>query len=421
MIWYLLLPITITREYLTNISMTSVRHPMAIRRERMFPDVIDISRATASISDSSSTDVATKTTNQLVIDTYTRLIQVTKERQKMMTQEDAKKTRFRLSQYSKVIRLITDYEEIIVDGDQLKDVKGVGKGTISKINEIIETGTLTDLADDLPELVSSYHDSDLRVINELKQFHGIGDAIAKRLIAKFHITGTDDFVNKYNDGRIGIGKNQISKHIAVGIEHFRDIQQKIPYDEIRHINHFIQSAVKSIDSKLRVIICGSHRRKMPLSGDIDMLITHKDIITDADVENSHRQFLIDIVDQLTKSKFLVGHLTVKGHTKYMGVCHTLIRSPCGEKYVTLNGIGRRIDIRFVPYVSYYPSMLYFTGCGEFNVRMRIIANQRGFTLNEYGLFLYDGADKGDIVERITSERDIFDIIGIKYIRPRMRT
>ena len=46
----------------------------------------------------------------------------------------------------------------------------------------------------------------------------------------------------------------------------------------------------------------------------------------------------------------------------------------------------RIDIRLIPYNSLYYSLLYFTGSGDFNQRMRKLAKKLGFKFNEYGLF-----------------------------------
>lgn len=68
-------------------------------------------------------------------------------------------------------------------------------------------------------------------------------------------------------------------------------------------------------------------------------------------------------------------------------------------------IGRRIDIRFMTYDSYYPAILYFTGFSPLNRLMRTYALKRHYTLNEYGL--YHGGEK--VV--VNSEKDL-RFIGI---------
>jgi len=76
---------------------------------------------------------------------------------------------------------------------------------------------------------------------------------------------------------------------------------------------------------------------------------------------------------------------------------------------------RRIDIRFVPYESYFSALVYFTGSAELNKKMRVIAKSKKLKLSEYGLF----KENGEMLP-IKSERDIFDILNIEYLLPRLR-
>ena len=75
----------------------------------------------------------------------------------------------------------------------------------------------------------------------------------------------------------------------------------------------------------------------------------------------------------------------------------------------------RIDIRFIPYTSWYYALLYFTGSAELNKKMRQIAKTKKLKLSEYGLFKEDGT-----MMEVNSERDIFDILDIEYLVPRLR-
>jgi DNA polymerase/3'-5' exonuclease PolX len=83
----------------------------------------------------------------------------------------------------------------------------------------------------------------------------------------------------------------------------------------------------------------------------------------------------------------------------MGIC----------KY--LNNPIRKIDIRIVIPESFFTALLYFTGSYEFNERMRGIAKRQGYKLNEYGLY------KNNKQIHIYSEKDVFDILGMKYLDP----
>ena len=78
-----------------------------------------------------------------------------------------------------------------------------------------------------------------------------------------------------------------------------------------------------------------------------------------------------------------------------------------------------IDIREIPFESYYFALLYFTGSGAFNQRMRAYSKSKGYLLNEYGLYSLDRLDEKR-VKGIESERDIFEAIGYKYLEPKDR-
>jgi DNA polymerase/3'-5' exonuclease PolX len=122
-----------------------------------------------------------------------------------------------------------------------------------------------------------------------------------------------------------------------------------------------------------------------------------------------------LVELMEREGLLVGHLTSHGNTKYMGVC----RADANAGSNVNENPGRRIDIRFVPYDSMGAAILYFTGSGTFNKLMRFRANQRGYTLNEYGLFHYNNGIKGEQVPTPT-EQDVFSILRFLYLEPELR-
>lgn len=109
-------------------------------------------------------------------------------------------------------------------------------------------------------------------------------------------------------------------------------------------------------------------------------------------------------------KVLVDNLTdFDNKTKYMGFSK-LSRKPV-----------RRVDVRFVPYESYYYALLYFTGSYQLNTQMRIISKQKGYKLNEYGLFKIK--EDGTVSNRkikVKSEKDIFKKLGMDYLEPNQR-
>ena len=75
---------------------------------------------------------------------------------------------------------------------------------------------------------------------------------------------------------------------------------------------------------------------------------------------------------------------------------------------------RRIDIRFIPYDSFFSALLYFTGSAELNKKMRQVAKEMGYKLSEYGLF------KNDDALEINSEKDVFTLLKLPYLEPNER-
>ena len=83
--------------------------------------------------------------------------------------------------------------------------------------------------------------------------------------------------------------------------------------------------------------------------------------------------------------------------------------------------NRRLDMIYTDYTNYSFTLLYFTGSGQFNIDMRNHALSLGYSLSEYGLKYSKGKNKGNFVEhKFENEKDIFEFLGIKYIKPEDR-
>ena len=187
--------------------------------------------------------------------------------------------------------------------------------------------------------------------------------------------------------------------MLIGLKYIDDLRRRISYIDITNIEAVLQNLLKQYYPELIMEICGSYRRVRETSGDIDILLTCK--------EPKCNDYLKKVVDLLTEKTYLVDHLTKKGLTKYMGICHLF------------NGQYVRIDIRYIKYDSFAPALLYFTGSAELNRKMRELANTQGYTINEYGVYKYVDKKKGDKVI-VKTERDIFELIGMEYLNPRER-
>lgn len=163
-------------------------------------------------------------------------------------------------------------------------------------------------------------------------------------------------------------KHLLNNHQKIGYTFFDEFQQRIPREEVAEVEQIVNEILPELDPKLRATICGSYRRGKATCGDIDMLLTHPDYTQ----EHKTPSFFRKLVEKL-RSKGVITHDINFGQVKYNGVC----RLPKAES------LHRRIDILWIPYDQYFFGLLYFTGSGFFNIQMRRIALEKGFTLNEY--------------------------------------
>ncbi len=308
---------------------------------------------------------------------------------------------FRLKQLKNVTNILKNYpKKITIDNYiELKDINGIGKGTIDRIKEILLTGKLSELGD----FVNNKKEKN-KIIEDLESVVGIGHTHAIELFNK-GITSVKDLKKKIKNKEI-----EVNEKIELGLKYYGKFEGNIPRNEIDKIYKIFTDLIKKINKKLKpeeqflFEFCGSYRREKPTSGDIDILISKFGKI------NEDNNFLPDIVKLLKEpikknndSPLLVDDLTELGKTKYMGFL----------KYK--DNPVRRIDIRFIPFDSYYSALLYFTGSAELNKKMRQIAKTKKLKLSEYGLF----KDNGDKIP-INNERDVFDILEIEYLVPRLR-
>lgn len=204
----------------------------------------------------------------------------------------------------------------------------------------------------------------------------------------------------------------------LGIRYYCDSQLRIPRAEMHRHVHLLRQSCQQVDNDLAMMVCGSYRRELDTSGDVDCLLSWSSIdVAAARPSNESRGPMADLVSVLDHRGYIKGMLG-HGATKVMAFAQLE------------NGLPvRRLDIRWVAPESFPTAMLYFTGSAEFNSRMRGAALQKGFTLNEYGLFhLVDGkraagptpSSRGGKRVPVSSEREVFDAIDFPYVEPRDR-
>ena len=301
-------------------------------------------------------------------------------------------TLFRLKQLKNVLSIIKKYpDELTLDNlAEFKELPGIGKGTIDRIIEILKTGHLKEI-----KKISKKDQDHEKIINELENVHGIGRKLAIELY-EMGIKSIKDLKEKVNDNVI-----KVNNTIMKGLLYHNKIKQKIPRKEIDKYYKYIQKIINNLNKDLNdnnkyiFEICGSYRRENPTSNDIDIIFSK----INAKTESKHLNKIVNSLEPILIDSFITAPYT----KKYMGI------SCLGDDY-----LYRRIDMRFVPYQSYYSALLYFTGSVDLNTNMRKKAKSMGYKLSEYGLY----SDKKLLP--VKSEEDIFKLLEMDYLEPSER-
>ena len=284
---------------------------------------------------------------------------------------------FRARAYQKAQETIMAYPGDILSPNDLKGKPGIGETIMEKLNEYVQTGTLKVLEREKNNPV-----------NILAEVYGIGPKKAKDLVDQ----GITSIAQLRENQQL---LNDIQK---VGLQYYEDILKRIPRSEIEDYKEIFDKAFpKGTDGKMEIV--GSYRRGAQSSGDIDVIIT----------SNSSRVFTT-FIDNLIKEKIIL-YVLSRGPTK----CLVVAKIPSSDA-------ARRVDFLYTTPEEFPFAILYFTGSKIFNTVMRHIALEKGFTMNEHGIYKMDAKKKGDKVERsFKSEEDIFDFLGLAYKSPIERT
>lgn len=351
--------------------------------------------------------VISNKSNEPLINEFTLLVKQVQYdmNNKELTKQEKIKYQFKLKHFKNALTIIKQFPEKITKAEDLKDVSGIGKGIMERIDEFLTNKTISEI--DKKMIKEIKKDSDL--LDELSQVINIGPKVAKQLIDKYNIKSVDDLKKRIKSKEI-----EVNDKILIGLKYHGIVKEKIPRKEIDSYDIVFQEEIKKVEGyeKLGLIltIAGSYRRQKVTSNDIDILISSKNIVKKKDYEKLDRNILNEFLVNLKKRKILVDNLTdFDNETKYMGFSK-LPRKPV-----------RRIDVRFVPFESYYYALLYFTGSFELNREMRTLAKQRGYKLNEYGLYkMKEDGTASRSNTKVNSEQDIFKVLKMDYLEPNER-
>ncbi|MFB6146037.1 MAG: DNA polymerase/3'-5' exonuclease PolX [Candidatus Nanohaloarchaea archaeon] len=284
--------------------------------------------------------------------------------------------------YRRAARNIEALSEDIVyiyERGELEEIDGVGENIADKISEYLETGEIEyykKLKKDLPVDIEA-----------LTAVEGLGPKKSKKLYMALGISDLDELEEAAREGKIaeveGFGEKSQEK-ILDHIDMARQGQERMLLGKAFPIAEDIKSELEGSGEFDRVTIVGSFRRRRPTVGDIDILATADD------PEKAMEMFT---------SGDDVKEVLVHGDTK---------------SSIIISG-DLQVDLRIVEKEQYGAALQYFTGSKDHNVKLRSIALEKDWKLNEYGLF-----DAEENILAGETEEGIYAKFDLDYIEPELR-
>jgi DNA polymerase (family 10) len=265
-----------------------------------------------------------------------------------------------------------------LDEAALRGWSGIGKDLAIRIRDIAATGT----CEIRQELLKEFPETLLEVL----RLQGVGPKTVAMLYKELHIKSLDDLSQAAKAGRIRGLKGMGAKK--------EDLILKALDERQRHAGRHLLSKASDVADALiaylmthapaaMIVTVGSVRRGAETSGDLDLLATGADAT------------LADAFVAYPTVERILGH----GPTKAS---------------VLLRG-GYQADLRIVLPDQRGAAMQYFTGSKAHNIALRDRALERGWKLNEYGLF-----DPQDQAIAGATEEGIYDALGLAWIPPELR-
>jgi DNA polymerase/3'-5' exonuclease PolX len=306
---------------------------------------------------------------------------------------------FKVKAYEVVLKQLEEYPGVIRNYEDIENAKfkGIGKKIEAKIKEIFSTGRLSAAR-------RAKESNPLDLYDQILDIHGIGPVKAKELIEDFAVVSIEDLQEKSK-----LYPNLLSYASKIGLTHYYDFKERIPRNEMEVHDMVIHNFLPEKNGKpiFRAEIAGSYRRGLLNSGDIDVLLTMEKVGYFREHHSSHNKDISlfhDYINELKEIGYITDILSL-GANKCLAVCKI------DSKY-------RRIDFELTSYEEYYYSLLYFTGSKQFNVAMRGYALKKGWSLNQHGLDRINAIGPGPSI--VKSEKDIFDFLGLVYVKPEHR-
>jgi len=270
----------------------------------------------------------------------------------------------------------------ILSEKELAQIDGIGASTAKKIREFFQSERIAKIE----ELRKKYPPDFV----ELGKIPGLGPKTLLRLRSELGIQNLADLraalqAKKLRDLK-GLGAKMEEKILhAIERMGLTGKEKRVPIGGALPIAREIVAELEKLPEVEQALYCGSLRRFRETIADIDIVVASK-------------------APAPVMEKFVsmprVSEVIGSGETKTS----------------VLTSTGLQVDLRIVEPHQFGAACQYFTGSKAHNIKLRQLALEKGWLLNEYGLSV---AETGKVVASETEEA-IYKALGLAFIPPPMR-
>ncbi len=273
---------------------------------------------------------------------------------------------------------------------ELLALPGIGQAIAGKVIEYAKTGRIAFL--------DALHAEIGTPAIQLMQIDDLGPKRVREIQVTLGVNTVAELIEAAEKGKLRTLPRFSELMEKKILENARNVTERMKRYSLKEIEPQVENlltAIRKIPGVIQAQAAGSYRRKKETVGDIDILISRKP----GKAEKGETDPKTAVLQGAIKSLPMVEQVIAIGPTRMA------FNLPD----------GLRVDIRFVNEDEWGSALLYFTGSKEHNIALRRVAIEKGWKLNEYGLF--DGE------KRLAgkSEEGIYEKLGLAYVKPNERT
>ena len=291
---------------------------------------------------------------------------------------------FKIAAYRKAAGTIEGLREPIervrAEG-RLREISGIGQALEQKISEFLDTGRLEyydRLAGEFPP-----------ALVELLRVPGLGARRARLVFETLGVGSLAELEQAAQAGRLrgvpGLGEKS-EENIVRELERLKQRTSRHHLGQVLLLAEAMLADLEQASPRgTRLSYAGSLRRMVDTIGDLDLLAASAN-----------------------------PEAVVKAFLGLPPVLEVLSAGPVRASVLIQGGL--QVDLRVVEPESWGAALQYFTGSKAHNVRLRELAVQRGWKLNEYGLF----EERSGRRLAGEDEADIYRALDLEFIPPELR-